>query len=551
MRLYKKILAGAISILSCAAIGYGAVMALASPGDLNNDGTVKSDDIKIFQKFLLGINSTAPTNADMNSDGKCQIVDLCLMKNAALFPDTSSKIEDYGTEMDTSATAVADFRNGTSPLFEASNGWTNGNPFNCGWYENNAVIKDNALNLTIDKDSTGKYNYSGAEYRTKDFYSYGYYETSMQAIKNDGVVSSFFTYTGESDKNPWDEIDIEILGKDTTKVQLNYYTNGQGNHEYMYDLGFDASKGYHTYGFDWQRDSITWYVDGKPVYKATNNIPTTPGKIMMNTWPGIGVNEWLKPFNGNTPLTARYQWVTYKKSAQSGNNNNNDNPTSIQDYGTKMDSSATAVADFRNGISPLFEASNGWTNGNPFNCGWYASNAIIKDKALNLTIDKDITGKYQYSGAEYRTKDFYSYGYYETSMQAIKNDGVVSSFFTYTGESDKNPWDEIDIEILGKDTTKVQLNYYTNGQGNHEYMYDLGFDASKGYHTYGFDWQRDSITWYVDGKPVYKATNNIPTTPGKIMMNTWPGIGVNEWLKPFNGNTPLTARYQWVTYKKK
>ena len=216
-----------------------------------------------------------------------------------------------------------------------------------------------------------------------------------------------------------------------------------------------------------------------------------------------------------------------------------------------MDSSATAVADFRNGISPLFEASNGWTNGNPFNCGWYASNAIIKDKALNLTIDKDITGKYQYSGAEYRTKDFYSYGYYETSMQAIKNDGVVSSFFTYTGESDKNPWDEIDIEVLGKDTTKVQLNYYTNGQGNHEYMYDLGFDASKGYHTYGFDWQRDSITWYVDGKPVYKATNNIPTTPGKIMMNTWPGIGVNEWLKPFNGNTPLTARYQWVTYKKK
>lgn len=114
--------------------------------------------------------------------------------------------------------------------------------------------------------------------QNKDFTDFGYYETSMQAIKNDGVVSSFFTYTGESDGNPWDEIDIEVLGKDTTKVQLNYYTNGQGNHEYMYDLGFDASEGYHTYGFDWQRDSITWYVDGKAVYKATNNIPTTPYK---------------------------------------------------------------------------------------------------------------------------------------------------------------------------------------------------------------------------------------------------------------------------------
>ncbi len=96
--------------------------------------------------------------------------------------------------------------------------------------------------------------YSGAEYRTNEFYGYGYYETSMQAIKNDGVVSSFFTYTGPSDNNPWDEIDIEVLGKDTTKVQFNYYKDGKGGHEFMYDLGFDASEGYHTYGFDWQPD---------------------------------------------------------------------------------------------------------------------------------------------------------------------------------------------------------------------------------------------------------------------------------------------------------
>ena len=230
-------------------------------------------------------------------------------------PDTpSDTIKDYGTPMDTTADAVADFRAGESPLFFASDGWTNGNPFDCGWYAENAVVKDGALHLSIDKDSTGKYNYSGGEYRTNDHYSYGYYETSMQAIKNDGVVSSFFTYTGPSEDNPWDEIDIEVLGKDTTKVQFNYYTNGQGNHEYMYDLGFDASEGYHTYGFDWQEDSITWYVDGKAVYTATIDIPSTPGRIMMNTWPGIGVDSWLKAFDGTTPLTARYQWVTYKKN---------------------------------------------------------------------------------------------------------------------------------------------------------------------------------------------------------------------------------------------
>ena len=218
-----------------------------------------------------------------------------------------------GTEMNKNATMSDDFRNGSSRHFIASDGWENGDPFDCGWYASQTAFRNGALELTIDRDNTGKYNYAGAEYRTNDFYGFGYYETSMQAIKNNGVVSSFFTYTGESDGNPWDEIDIEILGKDTTKVQFNYYTNGQGKHEFMYDLGFDASQGFHTYGFDWQRDHITWYVDGKAVYTANQNIPQTPGKIMMNAWPGRGVDEWLAHYDGRTPLTARYQWVTYNK----------------------------------------------------------------------------------------------------------------------------------------------------------------------------------------------------------------------------------------------
>ena len=494
----------------------------------------------------------------------------------------NGSVKDYGTAMDASATMAEDFRDGNSRYFIASDGWENGDPFDCGWYKSQTSLDKGCLTLSIDKDYSGKYHYAGAEYRTNDFYHYGYYETSMQAIKNKGVVSSFFTYTGPSDNNPWDEIDIEILGKDTTKVQFNYYTNGQGNHEKMYDLGFDSSQGYHTYGFDWQPDHITWYVDGKAVYTANQNIPKTAGKIMMNTWPGRGVDEWLDHYDGNTPLTARYQWATYNKNGKSGgsnqqqgNNNQQQNPwgqnnnnqqnnnqqnnnqqqnnktaSGLIDYGTAMKSGTTMGDDFRKGSSRYFIASDGWENGDPFDCGWYKSQTAFKDGALQLSINKDYSGKYNYAGAEYRTNYFYHFGYYETSMQAIKNNGVVSSFFTYTGPSDNNPWDEIDIEILGKDTTKVQFNYYTNGQGNHEFMYDLGFDASQGYHTYGFDWQRDHITWYVDGKPVYTANQNIPQTAGKIMMNTWPGRGVDEWLAHYDGKTPLTARYQWVTYNK-
>lgn len=298
-------------------------------GDINSDGSIDSFDIVLARKGLINggfSDSISAKAADVNQDGKYSVADIVLIQKFVLgtvtsfpkgeqpvVPPVSGEIKDYGTAMNQNATVVADFRKGETPVFFASDGWTNGSCFDCGWYKQNTSFDGGVLNLTIDKDHSGKYNYSGAEYRTSDTYHYGYYETSMQAIKNDGVVSSFFTYTGPSEDNPWDEIDIEILGKDTTKVQLNYYTNGVGNHEYMYDLGFDASEGFHTYGFDWQPDHITWYVDGKEVYTAYNNIPSTAGRIMMNVWPGIGVDDWLKPFNGNTPLTARYQWVTYNK----------------------------------------------------------------------------------------------------------------------------------------------------------------------------------------------------------------------------------------------
>lgn len=193
--------------------------------------------------------------------------------------------------------------------------------------------------------------------------------------------------------------------------------------------------------------------------------------------------------------------------------------------------------------------SNGWTNGGMFNCTWRSSNVNFSNGLMTLTLNKDTQGGTKpYAGGEYRSNDTYGYGLYQVNMKPAKNTGIVSSFFTYTGPTDGTPWDEIDIEFLGKDTTKVQFNYYTNGVGNHEYIYNLGFDASKSYHTYAFNWQPTYIAWFVDGKEVYRATNNIPSHPGKIMMNLWPGIGVDSWLNAYDGKTPIYANYDWVAY---
>lgn len=226
-------------------------------------------------------------------------------------------------------------------------------------------------------------------------------------------------------------------------------------------------------------------------------------------------------------------------------------PTSAPTPAPTPEPSEPLFVDFIQGAPTGYEIADGWTNGSMFNVTWRKKNVTFENGCMQLIIDKDAnpSGDIPYSGGEFRTRKFYGYGRYEVSMKAIKNDGVVASFFTYTGPSDKNPWDEIDIEILGKDPTKVQFNYFTNGRGNNEYMHDLGFDASEDFHTYAFEWYEDKIIWYVDGVEVHSADKRIPVTKGKIMMNAWCGTGVDGWLKAFDdSNLPIMAEYQWIKY---
>lgn len=195
--------------------------------------------------------------------------------------------------------------------------------------------------------------------------------------------------------------------------------------------------------------------------------------------------------------------------------------------------------------------ADGWTNGGVFNCGWRADHATFSGGLMTLQLDNatcpsGCSGK-PYASDEYRTNDVYGYGTYTVHMRAANGSGIVSSFFIYNG----SPWDEIDIEFLGKDTTKMQTNYFTNGVGGHETLINLGFDASAALHTYLIVWQQGSISWYVDGTLVLTENGSrgaLPTNPGKIMMNLWPGTGVDSWLGPFTYTGPITAQYDSVQY---
>lgn len=196
--------------------------------------------------------------------------------------------------------------------FYISDGWANGGSFNCIWRRNNVTFKDGIMNMTLDKDSKADVKpYSGAEIGSNYTYGYGYYSVRMKPIKHDGIVSSFFTYA-ENSNHQAHEIDIEFTDSDSENVEFNYFTDGRSMGGYTYNLGFDSSEDFHEYGFLWQPDSITWFVDGKEAFYTQGDVPSIPGSMMMNVWAGIAPG-WLKPYDGETPLTAEYDWASFKK----------------------------------------------------------------------------------------------------------------------------------------------------------------------------------------------------------------------------------------------
>lgn len=192
-----------------------------------------------------------------------------------------------------------------------SNGYKNGSPFNVFWSDDNIIFDENGMNVSLTENDN---KYYGGEIRTFEQVHYGFYSTIMKPVKCVGTVSSFFTYTGPSEGNQHDEIDIEFLGKDTTKVQFNYYKDGVGGHEFLYDLGFDAYEEFHQYGFYWGEDKIIWYVDYKPVYYVNDTV-ITPGKLFANVWGGDKTDlalNWLGEYVGpNDTSTAIYKYFSY------------------------------------------------------------------------------------------------------------------------------------------------------------------------------------------------------------------------------------------------
>ncbi|TIV07982.1 MAG: glycosyl hydrolase family protein, partial [Mesorhizobium sp.] len=188
-------------------------------------------------------------------------------------------------------------------------------------------------------------------------------------------------------------------------------------------------------------------------------------------------------------------------------------PAHAQGTQPELKSAPSFVDNFSNFSQSRWFVSDGWANGAHQNCTWSKDLVRLSDGVLSLSFEKRKLKDREFACAEIQTKQRYGYGVYEARMKTGTGSGLNAAFFSYIGPQDKQPWDEIDFEVLTKDPSKVQVNSYIQGKPKNAKLVDVAGGADKGFNDYGFVWEKDRLRWYVNGKLVHEVTNpdELPT----------------------------------------
>ena len=125
-------------------------------------------------------------------------------------------------------------------------------------------------------------NFVSGQIQRRKWYGYGRYEIVIRPAEGDGLISSFYVYTGSNFGDTHEEIMIEFLGRDTNQVYFDRIRDGEALVEPVSIELDDAENARpRLYAFDWSEDALIWYVDDQEVFKITDQaeIPKPPAKI--------------------------------------------------------------------------------------------------------------------------------------------------------------------------------------------------------------------------------------------------------------------------------
>ncbi len=157
--------------------------------------------------------------------------------------------------------------------------------------------------------------------------------------------------------------------------------------------------------------------------------------------------------------------------------------------------------------------------------------AVDSPEITKLTLREEITLVRTLTSAAIASRQKFLYGTFAAELRPSNVSGLITGMFLHRN----GPRQEIDIEFLGKDTTKMLINVYYNPgiEGTKlEYGYrgtptliELGFDAAEEFHCYEIEWRTHIIRWRVDGYVVHERVLWNPTLIPNLSME----FNVNLW----------------------
>lgn len=160
--------------------------------------------------------------------------------------------------------------------------------------ENCRTIESGGAEITLRRESQEVRDYTAAALCSVRRYRYGKFAAVLRPSGVPGIITGFFLHRN----GPRQEIDIEFMGDDTTRMLVNVFYNpgSEGTKlEYGYrgtptilDLGFDAARDFHVYEIEWRSTALIWRVDGKMVHRRAlwqpTPIPHLPMELNLNIW---------------------------------------------------------------------------------------------------------------------------------------------------------------------------------------------------------------------------------------------------------------------------
>jgi endo-1,3-1,4-beta-glycanase ExoK len=419
-------------------------------------------------------------------------------------------------------------------LWIKSDGYTHGKAWNMGFRADHALIYGSELSLRLDTTPcpVGCSNkpYAAGQLVSKARYRYGFYQVDMQASKGNGLLSGFDAYANSAPNRRQerdDYISVDVLGKDSRRLLLDYAGKGIEGGPFIVNLDFDASSAAHRYGFAWTAQSIEWFVDGRSVYKVNASrahpIPKTASTIELNVKTAGDDGALLVPISYVAPVNAYFSSVSFS-------------PPGIPPPGPAARPIPSVDLSAWNNASRWVRLDNVRFYGN----SWRARQALAHGAELTITLDNAGCPRactaLPYASDGLHTKSPYGYGLYEIDMQSAPVSGLNTAFFTYIDSTGLDFGDEIDIEILSRNPRQMRTNFYNQGKEGVSHIVELGFDSSREMHHYGINWTPAFIQWIVDGRVVWTDSASeyaLPTRPSKLYVNLWTAGKPGTWFGSF------------------